>query len=88
MDAQRCFAAHGIKGECGHITFPADCASIEVPVAVKTVFMGMGIAVTPNTLEAAICSCSNEVKNGKVVFRKHGPHLNDEATLNYQIYGW
>lgn len=88
LDAQRSFAAHGIKGECGHVTIPVGSASVEVPVNVKTVFMGLGMAKSHKTDEAVICSCNNKVIDSKVIFKREGPHLNDKATLNYLIFGW
>lgn len=85
---QRSFTAHGIKGECGHITFEPLSATVLVPTALKTIFMGMGQMQTGEQLNQLICTCSNEIVNGKVEFKRHGSYLSDAPTMNYILFGW
>ena len=88
IGVQRSFNAHGIKGECGHVTFDAGSPIVLVPTALKTIFMGMGQMQTGEQLSQLICTCSNKVVDGKVEFKRHGGYLGDAPTLNYILFGW
>ena len=85
---QRCFSAHGVKGECGHVQFEKGERTVEVPVMVRTVFMGFGQMETGDSLNSIVCTCENEVVNGKVTFTRHGGFYQDSPKMNFLILGW
>jgi len=85
---QREFTAHGIKGECGHITFEPYSPTVRVPTSLKTVFMGLGQMATGSQLNQLIATCDNKVKDGKVTFTRHGGYIGDAPVLNFMMFGW
>jgi len=80
---------HGIVVETGHITFPANSATVAVPTGLQHVFMGLG---GPKTPEAGgfvpMITCDNLVDNDSVKFTRHGGYLKDSPTMNYVLMGW
>lgn len=85
---QRHFEAHGIKGECGCVQFDEDSRVIDIPVMVKTIFMGFGQMETGEGLNSLICTCENKVVDGKVTFTRHGGFYKDSPKMNFLILGW
>lgn len=91
LDTQRTGAAHGLKIECGHVTFTADATTLEVPTTLSTVFMGFGIIKTDTTdgNHSLVCSCDNSVSTaGAVTFRRHAQYFGDAPVMNYILIGW
>jgi len=87
-ELQRCFSAHGVKGECGCVKFDIGSRTVDVPVIVKTVFMGFGQMETGDCLNSLVCTCENKVKDGKVTFTRHGGFYNDSPKMNFLVLGW
>ena len=87
--AQRHFEPHGIKGECGHVSFSPNSDTVRVPVGFRTVFSAVGtLDGRIPVLQQAACTCDRKVVDGKVTFRRHGAYLGDAPTMNFIIYGW
>lgn len=91
LDTQRSFSMHGLKGECGRITFTADSATVEVPTALNTIFMGLGVMETDTTdgNHSLVCSQDRTISTaGAVTFTRHSPYIGDAPVMSYILLGW
>jgi len=91
LDTQRVASAHGLKIECGHVTFTADSATLEVPTTMNTVFSAFGVIETDTTdgNHSLVCSQDRSVSSaGAVTFRRHAQYLGDAPVMDYFIFGW
>lgn len=89
IGAQRQFEAHGIKGECGHISFSPNSDTVEVPVGIRTIFSAIGALDGALPIMGQVtCTCDRKVVDGKLTFKRHGGYICDAPTMNYQILGW
>ncbi|MHC4061879.1 MAG: hypothetical protein ACYSR6_09775 [Planctomycetota bacterium] len=92
LDTQRFATMHGLKFECGHVTFAADSATLEVPTGLNTVFAG-GASLKKSTSDAithgSVGVFDNEVSTaGAVTLTRITPYLADAPTYNYWLMGW
>jgi len=75
--------------EAGHLTFQPNEVDLKVPTMLKTIFSAQGTLQTESALWSnPVCTCDNEVKDGKVTFRRLGPICSRAAVMNYLLAGW
>lgn len=92
LDTQRFATMHGLKYECGNVTFSSGSATKEVPTGLHTVFSG-GATLKKSTsnelTHSVVAACDNEVSSaGAVTFTRIGPYIEDAPSFNYWLMGW
>ena len=92
LDTQRSAQMHGLKYECGYVTFTAGSATLEVPTGLTTVFSGGATIKKPTTHNRTFGSVAvfdNQCSSaGSVTLRRVAQYLGDAPTYNYWLMGW
>lgn len=92
LDTQRSAQMHGLKFECGAVTFTAGSVTLEVPTGLNTVFAGgasIKKATTHNRTYGVVGVFDNAVSTaGAVTLTRIAQYLADAPTYNYWLMGW
>lgn len=92
LDTQRSAQMHGLKYECGAVTFATTSATLEVPTGLNTIFAGgasIKKSTTHNKTYGVVGVFDNQVSSaGAVTLTRIAQYLGDTPTYNYWLMGW